>query len=259
MFELKGKAAILAGSTYGMGFEIAKTFAKQGASVLVTGRNAKLVDKAVDDIRDSGGKAAGFPVDVLVYKQAYDMVDKAVKEFGRVDVLVNVVGGGFRKMFLEYTEKDWDDLIALNLKSMFNCTQAAAKQMVKQKRGGSIINISSMVAWVPDITMSAYASAKAAVVGLALTLSQELGIYNIRINSIEPGFIETPGAKGLSPDFEKLKVKRAATTALNRYGRPEDIAAAAVYLASDESAFMTGRELRIDGGVGVKLPHFVEG
>lgn len=258
MFELNGKAALVVGSSYGMGYTIVETIAKQGASVAVVGRDQDKVEKAVATINNSGAKAIGIPTDVRIYKNAQAMVEKAVMELGKIDTLVNVVGGGFRRMFIEYTEEEWDDMITLNLKTMFNCTQAVARQMVKQGNGGSIINISSMVAWVPDHTMSAYAAAKAGIQGLTLTLMQELAPYNIRINSIEPGFIETPGAKDLSPDFEKLRSKRAACTALNRYGKPENIAAAAVFLASDESNFMTGREMRIDGGFGVKLPHFVE-
>lgn len=259
MFELHGKVAIVSGSSYGMGLTIAETLAKQGAKVVVVGRKELTVNAAVAKINESGGTAIGIPADVLVYENAQELVNKAVQEFGKVDVLVNVVGGGFRKMFIDYTEKDWDDLIALNVKSVFNCTQPVARQMIKQGRGGSIINISSVAAWVPDHTMSAYSASKGAVNSLTLTIAQELGLNNIRVNCIAPGFIETPGARELSPDtFDKLKVKRAAVTSLNRYGTPEDIAAAAVYLASDESTFMTGRELRVDGGVGVKFPHHID-
>lgn len=259
MFELHGKVAIVSGSSYGMGLSIAETLAKQGAKVVIVGRKEHSVNDAVAKVNGSGGKAIGIPTDVLVFEKAQKMVDKTVQEFGKVDVLVNVVGGGFRKLFVDYTEKDWDDLIALNLKSVFNCTQPAARQMIKQGTGGSIINISSMVAWVPDHTMSAYSASKGAVTSLALTLAQELGPNNIRVNSILPGFIETPGARDLNPDiFDRLKVKRAAVTSLNRYGAAKDIAAAAVYLASDESNFMTGRELRVDGGVGVKFPHYLD-
>lgn len=256
MFELHGKVAVVSGSSYGIGLSIAETLAKQGAKVVIVGRHAHSVNDAVTKINAGGGAAIGIPTDVLVYEKAQELVDKTVEKCGKIDILVNVVGGGFRKLFVDYTEKDWDDLIALNLKSVFNCTQPVARQMIKQGTGGSIINISSMVAWVPDHTMSAYSASKGAVNSLALTIAQELGPNNIRVNSILPGFIETPGARELNPDtFDELKIKRATVTNLNRYGVANDIAAAAVYLASDESNFMTGRELRVDGGVGVKLPH----
>jgi len=260
VFDLTNKGAIIAGGTYGMGYSISETFAKQGAKVFVVGRNTDKIQEAISQINTTvgEGKAFGFSCDVLDYEKTMEMVNEASAAIGTIDALVCVVGGGFRKMFLEYTEQDWDDLIKLNLKSVFNCTQAVARQMVKQGSGGSIIYISSMVSWVPDITMSAYAAAKAAVSGLAVTLMQEFGPYNIRVNCVEPGFTDTPGARGLGPDFEKLKAKRSAVTALNRYGKPEDVAAAAVYLASDESSFMTGRSLKLDGGIGVKLPHYVE-
>jgi NAD(P)-dependent dehydrogenase (short-subunit alcohol dehydrogenase family) len=259
MFELDGKVAIVSGSSYGIGLSIAQTLAKQGAKVVIVGRKADAVRDAVGTINSSGGKAIGIPADVLAYDKAQELVDGTVQEFGKVDILVNVVGGGFRKMFVDYTEKDWDELIALNLKSVFNCTQPVARQMIKQGTGGSIINISSVAAWVPDQTMAAYSASKGAVNSLTLTIAQELGGNNIRVNCIAPGFVETPGARELSPGtFDQLKAKRAAVTSLNRYGSPQDIAAAAVYLASDESTFMTGRELRIDGGVGVKFPHHLD-
>lgn len=260
MFDLTNKGAVIAGGSYGMGYTISETLAKSGAKVFVCARDSTKLQVAIDQINTvvGPGRASGYPCDILNYNQTHEMVQKAAEQLGSINVFINVVGGGFRKMFVDYTEREWDELIEFNLKSVFNGTQAVAKQMIKQGTGGSIIYISSMVAWTPDITMSAYAAAKAAVSGLAITLMQELGPYNIRVNCIEPGFTDTPGARGLGPDFEKLKAKRSAVTALNRYGKPEDVAAAAVYLASDESNFMTGRSLRLDGGIGVKLPHYVE-
>lgn len=258
MFELGGKVALVSGSSYGMGLSIAETLARQGAKVVVVGRKAEAVHQAAERIVRAGGTAVGIATDVLVHQHARVLVDRTVEAFGRLDVLVNVVGGGFRKMFVEYSEKDWDELISLNVKSVFNCTQAAVRRMITQGSGGSVINISSVAAWVPDRTMSAYSAAKGAVNSLTLTIAQELGPYGIRVNCISPGFIETPGARELNPEsFDQVKARRAAVTSLNKYGKAEDVAAAAVYLASDESAFMTGRELRIDGGVGVKFPHFL--
>ncbi len=259
MFELTNKVAIVSGSTYGMGFTIAEALAKQGAKVVIVGRKENLVWDAANKINESGGNAIGIPTDVLVHENTQELVDKTVQEFGKVDVLVNVVGGGFRKNFVDYTEQDWDEIMDLNLKSVFNCTQTVAKQMIKQGTGGSIINISSVASWVPDRTMSAYSASKGAINSLSITIAQELGEHKIRVNSILPGFIDTPGARELSSEgFDKLKSKRSAYTALNKYGRPENIAAAAVYLASDESDFMTGSQLRLDGGVGIKWPHYLE-
>jgi 3-oxoacyl-[acyl-carrier protein] reductase len=245
--KLEGKKAIVTGGSRGIGQAIALMFAKEGADVLV---NDLKIDEAAEDtvaqIEALGRKAVAVAADVADYKSAQNMVDECVKQLGGVDILVNNAGISKPSMFLKMKEEDWDAVVAVHLKAVFNTTQAAGRYM-KEKKYGKIINVTSPAGVFGTIGQINYASAKAGIIGFSKSASRELGRYGINVNVICPGIIKTEMTGKLQSD-EKLRKIYEGRIQLGRFADPEELAPAYVFLASDDASYITGHVLNVDGG-----------
>jgi NAD(P)-dependent dehydrogenase (short-subunit alcohol dehydrogenase family) len=241
--KLENKVAIVTGSTSGIGEAIAVLFAMQGAKVVLSGRNLQRGSKVKQKILDSGGTAIYVPMEARKIETIKNLIDKTMTEFGTVDILVNNAGTILIKPFLELTMDDWDFLIETDARSYFFAMQQIIPHMVKNG-GGVILNMASLAAIKPSINYSLYNFVKAGLNLMTKSLALEFAQYNIRLNVLCPGSIMTPMIEG-SP----LNENRLKNIPLGRFGTSEDDAYAALYLCSDESSFVTGASLVIDGGV----------
>jgi NAD(P)-dependent dehydrogenase (short-subunit alcohol dehydrogenase family) len=245
IFDLTGKVAIITGGSRGIGSAIAKGFAEAGADVLICARKAPDLQVTSSEIKAMGRQCIPIVADVRNEEEVEKMVERALQEFGKVDILVNNAGGTFMAPLLDLSERGWDAVIRENLKSIFLCSKAVAREMIKEGKG-SIINMSS-VAGIQAYNPSApYGAAKAGIINLTQTMALQWGPCGIRINAIAPGFIETPGTKDLYTEEERERRKNL--TPLRRVGRPEDIIGAAVFLASNAADFVTGATIVVSGG-----------
>jgi len=243
-FSLAGKVAIITGAGRGIGRGIALAFAQAGADIVCVARTASEIESVAESARALGRRALAIPGSVVDGEQVQAFVDRTVREFGHIDVLVNNAGGTQYRPLMETSERAFLAVLRLNLVSTFLCTKAVAKVMLEQ-RSGSIINISSDDAVIPCPGLAAYGAAKAGVNSLTRTLAWELAPY-VRVNVILPGAIWTEGG---GPYLEPVKDKILAGTPMKRFGKPEDIALAALYLASSASDWVTGKLFQIDGGI----------
>jgi len=248
MFALTGKVAIVTGGGRGIGRAIALGLAQAGADVVVAARTAAEIEDTATKIEDKGRKALAIPTDVRNFDQVANMLDKTLALFGRVDILVNNAGGMFTAQALSMSARAWEAIIRENLDSVFICSRIIGEQMVKQK-AGSIISISSVAGLGPYLDNAAYGAAKAGIINLTKTLAVEWAPYNIRVNAIAPGFIETPGAAKFAQENPALRQAQLKRIPLGRFGKPEDIAPVAIFLASDASAYVTGETIVVNGGL----------
>ncbi|MDP3982210.1 MAG: SDR family NAD(P)-dependent oxidoreductase [bacterium] len=249
MKNLIGKVALVTGAQQGMGKADALALASRGAMVAVTDLNEGKCQTVVDEIISNGGKAIAFAMDVSKRDQVEAGVARTVQEFGRLDILVNNAGIFRPKSFMEITEEDWDATININLKGQFLCAQLAAKEMAKNK-WGRIINISSVASGQTGVGIAGgahYTASKGGVLGLTESLAIELAPLGITVNSIAPGAIDTPMIAGAGFSKEQLD-GLVSTVPLKRMGTPEEIASAVVFLASEDSNYMTGSTMYVDGG-----------
>jgi NAD(P)-dependent dehydrogenase (short-subunit alcohol dehydrogenase family) len=245
IFDLSGKAAIITGGSRGIGRAIAKGFAEAGADVLICARKAPELEATSSEIRAMGRQCVPVVADVRNGEEVERMVERALQEFGKIDILVNNAGGTFRAPLLDLGERGWDAVIRENLKTVFLCSKAVARRMIKRGKG-SIINMSS-IAGIQAYNLSApYGAAKAGIINLTQTMALQWGPYGIRVNVIAPGLIETPGTKDFYTGEERER--RENLTPLRRIGKPEDIIGAAVFLASDAADFVTGTTIVVSGG-----------
>ncbi|TYA71900.1 3-oxoacyl-[acyl-carrier-protein] reductase [Seonamhaeicola marinus] len=243
---LEGKTAIITGASRGIGKGIAQVFAQQGANVAFTYSSSVDAAKALEEeLNGLGVKAKGYQSNAASFDQAQELAAEVVKEFGSIDVLVNNAGITKDNLLMRISEEDFDKVIEVNLKSVFNMTKAVQRTMLKQRKG-SIINMSSVVGVKGNAGQTNYAASKAGIIGFSKSVALELGSRNIRSNVIAPGFIETEMTAKL--DEEVVKGWRAGIP-LKRGGSPEDVANACVFLASDLSAYVTGQTLNVDGGM----------
>jgi NAD(P)-dependent dehydrogenase (short-subunit alcohol dehydrogenase family) len=243
-FSLEGKIAIITGSSGGIGKPLSLGFAKAGALVVLAARKAAELEAIANEITSQGGKALAVPTDVTNSIQVSEMVQRAVKEFGWIDILVNGVGGGDMMPLLDISEEAWDEMLARNLKSVFLCCQAVGRVMIEQK-SGSIINFGTGAATNPVPSGAHYAAAKAGVLHFTRCLASEWGRFNIRVNCISPGLVDDHlGRSSMGPLFEEY----ARRTALGRAGQPEDMIGIAIFLASDASAYISGAIVPVSGG-----------
>jgi len=243
---LEGKCAIITGATRGIGKGIAQVFAQQGANVAFTYSSSFEAAKALEaELNALGIKAKGYQSNAADFDQAQELADTVVKEFGGIDILINNAGITKDNLLMRISEEDFDRVIEVNLKSVFNLTKAVIRPMMKQRKG-SIINMSSVVGVKGNAGQTNYAASKAGIIGFSKSVALELGSRNIRSNVIAPGFIETEMTAKL--DEEIVKGWRAAIP-LKRGGTPEDIANVCVFLASDMSAYITGQTINVDGGM----------
>lgn len=243
---LSGKTALITGAARGIGKAIALKFASEGANIaftdLVIDENGH---KTEEEIAVYGVKAKGFASNAANFSETEETVKKVMEDFGRIDILVNNAGITKDGLMLRMSEKDWDAVIGVNLKSAFNFIHAITPIMLKQK-SGSIINMSSVVGIHGNAGQTNYAASKAALIALAKSIGQELGSRNIRANAIAPGFIDTAMTQALSEDVRKEWIKNIP---LRRAGTVEDIANVATFLASDMSSYVNGQVIQVDGGM----------
>jgi 3-oxoacyl-[acyl-carrier protein] reductase len=243
---LENKTALITGATRGIGKGIAEVFAKQGANVAFTFNSSLAAATALEDeLKAYGVKAKGYQSNAANFDAAQELAKNVLEEFGSIEVLINNAGITKDNLLLRISEEDFDKVIEVNLKSVFNLTKAVIRPMMKQ-RNGSIINMSSVVGVKGNAGQTNYAASKAGILGFTKSVALELGSRNIRCNAIAPGFIETE-MTGSLPE-EMVKSWRDAIP-LKRGGTPEDIANACVFLASDMSAYITGQTLNVDGGM----------
>ncbi|MBL7209670.1 MAG: glucose 1-dehydrogenase [Dehalococcoidia bacterium] len=243
-FSLRARVAIVTGAGRGIGKAIALGLADAGAAVVVAARTASDIENTALEIEAKGKKALAVPTDVRLGDQVNGLVDKTVKEFGRIDILVNNAGGSFNKSTMDMSEGGWEAIVRENLKSVFLCSQAAAKVMISQM-SGAIVNIASIAGLYAYTFNAAYGAAKAGVIDLSKTMAIDLAKYNIRINAIAPGYIGTPGIMQLFG----AQPEAVNQIPLARLGKPEDIVGGVIYLASDASFYVTGETIVIDGGL----------
>lgn len=247
--DLKNKVVIITGARRGMGRSHALTLAKAGAKVVVSDISQEDCQKVVEEIEKKGGEALAVKCDVSKKEEVDEMVKKTVKKFGKVDILINNAGICQFKPFLELTEEEWDRTLDINLKGYFLCAQACAKEMAKQK-SGVIVNIASVAMGqqgigFPDITH--YCASKGGIAGMTEALAVELAPYNIRVNAISPGMIETPMIDSVKADPKTMEAMLDRVP-MHRVGKPEEVSKLVLFLASDESSYMTGSIVVIDGG-----------
>ena len=243
---LKNKVVIITGASKGIGKGMAMKFAENGANVAFTYLSSEEKAKEVEqELIALGIKAKGYKSDASDFKQATKLVEDVVKEFGRIDALVNNAGITKDGLLMRMSEEDWDNVMRINLKSVFNMTKAVMRTMMKQ-RYGSIINMSSVVGINGNAGQSNYSASKAGIIGFTKSIAKELGSRNIRSNAIAPGFIETEMTAKLDQDIVENWVKEIP---LKRAGQTEDVADVAMFLASDMSAYVTGQTIHVCGGM----------
>jgi 3-oxoacyl-[acyl-carrier protein] reductase len=244
MFELTDKTALVTGATGGIGGAIAKALHKQGATVAISGRQQDKLDKLAAEL---GSRVHVCPCDLGNKAQVAKLIDEATGKLGRLDILVNNAGLTKDNLFMVMKDEQWDEVIAVNLTSTFMLMRAAARGMMRAKTGyGRIVNISSVSGIIGNPGQGNYAASKAGMIGMSKSLAREVASRGITVNCIAPGFISTPMTDALNE--KQVAVIREAIPA-QKFGNPDDIAAATVYLASAEAGYMTGQTLHVNGGM----------
>ncbi|MGS2738296.1 3-oxoacyl-[acyl-carrier-protein] reductase [Sinomicrobium sp. M5D2P17] len=243
---LEGKTAIITGASRGIGKGIAQVFAREGANVAFTySSSAEAAAELEKELVSLGVKAKGYKSNAASFEEAQKLAEDVLAEFGSIDILINNAGITKDNLLMRISEEDFDKVIEVNLKSVFNMTKAVQRTMLKQRKG-SIINMSSVVGVKGNAGQTNYAASKAGILGFTKSVALELGSRNIRCNAIAPGFIETEMTAVLE---EKTVQGWRDAIPLKRGGTPEDVANACVFLASDMSAYITGQVLNVDGGM----------
>lgn len=245
---LKNKIALITGAGRGIGRAIAIALAKEGAEVVINYNGSEERAKEVKQtIEENGGKASIYKCNVSDFVACEAMIKDIVKEYGHLDILVNNAGITKDGLIMKMKEEDFDSVLNVNLKGTFNTIRHSARQMLKQ-RSGKIINISSVSGILGNVGQANYAASKAGVIGLTKTMARELGSRGITVNAIAPGFVDTEMTEILSEEIRENACKQII---LGRFGKPEDIANTAVFLASDKADYITGQVISVDGGMNV--------
>jgi len=244
-FRLDGKVAIVTGAFTGIGQAIAIALAEAGADIVGVGRNPNPETK--NKIENLGRRFLEIKADLSTIQPIPEIIEKTLKEFKKINILVNNAGTIRRTDALEFTEKDWDDVMNLNLKTAFFLSQSVAKEFIKQGTGGKIINIASILSFQGGIKVSSYTASKSGIMGITRILANELAKFNINVNAIAPGYIVTDLTTELREDQKRYNeiLSRIPT---GRWGRPEDIQGTAVFLASEASNYINGYTIAVDGG-----------
>jgi len=245
--KLKGKIAIVTGGGQGIGKAISTTLAREGANVVIADFNPEAGNEAAKEIEAKGGKAIAIVADVSKKKEIDRTVEETVTRFGRIDILVNNAGLSSPCPAVDLSEEQWDKVVAVNLKAPFLCSQAVARHMIKQ-RSGKIVSIASIVAHAAHPTQSAYCASKAGLVSLTRVLAMEWGRYNIHVNSVSPGAVETPRMAKFRKENPHFLEGRLEATPFKRFITPEEVANVVLFLVSPASDAITGADIRVDVG-----------
>jgi 3-oxoacyl-[acyl-carrier protein] reductase len=243
--RLKDKVALITGGARGIGQAIAMTFAREGADVVVADINLGTARKTSSEIENLGRKALALEMDVTIYEKVEEGVNKILDKMGKVDILVNNAGITKDNLLLRMSQADWDAVINVNLKGAFNCIKAVSRPMIKQ-RSGRIISIASIIGLMGNPGQANYAASKAGIIALTKTVAKELASRNINANAVAPGFIQTEMTASLPEDIRK---KMLEVIPLAKLGMPQDVANLCLFLASNESSYITGQTITIDGGM----------
>lgn len=242
----EGKAVLITGGSRGIGAAIAIEFAQRGANIALNyAGSLQAAEETKKKIEEYGVSCKIYQADVSDFKQAEEMIKAAESDFGGIHVLVNNAGITKDTLFMRMKEEDWDRVIDINLKGVFNCSKAIIRDMIKRKTG-KIINITSVVALSGNIGQTNYAASKAGVIGFTKSLAQELASRNIQVNSVAPGYIETSMTESISDNIKEELIKKIPS---GRIGKPEDVAKTVLFLASEDADYITGQVLSVNGGL----------
>ncbi|OHR70874.1 hypothetical protein HMPREF3291_06485 [Bacillus sp. HMSC76G11] len=247
MFTLTGKVAVVTGASRGLGKAIAEVLSQAGAQVILTSRNQDNLELVAEEINSKGGKALAIASDMGDITSIHSFFKQIEESVGLIDILVNNAGTTITKKAFEVTEEEWDNILNLNLKGLFFASQTAGKLM-KEKGGGKIINIASVMGAVGDVAISPYVASKGGVVQLTKALALEWARYNICVNSVGPGYVKTDMNRDTLENSERAYNHIMKKIPLRRLGKEIEIAAAVQYLCSDEASYVTGQTLYVDGG-----------
>jgi len=243
---LEGKTALITGASRGIGKAIALKFASEGASIAITNIvEDETFINTIDELKAHNANVRGYISNAADFADSQKVAEQIIKDFGKIDILVNNAGITKDTLLMRMTEEQWDAVIAVNLKSVFNLTKAVMQSMLKQK-GGSIINMSSVVGVSGNAGQTNYSASKAGIIGFTKSVARELGSRNIRCNAIAPGFILTEMTDNLPPDIKSDWINKIP---LKRGGTPDDVANAALFLASDLSSYISGQIIQVCGGM----------
>ena len=245
MGQLEGKVAVVTGASGGIGAAIAYRMAAEGADLAVCGQNEARRRETLEKARATGRRVEPFLLDVSKGAQVQKTVGEIEKAFGRIDILINNAGITKDGLVMRMSEDDWDQVMSVNLKSVFLFTKAVCRGMMKQ-RAGAIVNISSVIGLVGNPGQGNYSASKGGINAFTKSVARELSSRNIRCNAIAPGFIETRMTEAIPADLQK---KMLESIPLGRYGKPEDVAEAVVFLASDKAGYITGQVMAVCGGM----------
>ncbi|MCL6518832.1 MAG: 3-oxoacyl-[acyl-carrier-protein] reductase [Armatimonadetes bacterium] len=246
--KLEGKVAIVTGAGRegkGIGRSIALALAREGADIVIADYVAEAAEAVAEEVRSFGRRAVAVRANVANPADAEAIVQKALDEFGKIDILVNNAGITRDALMIKMSEEDWDLVINTNLKGTFNCTKAVIRPMLKQ-RSGKIVNVASVMGIIGNIGQANYSASKAGIIGLTKTTARELGSRGINVNAVAPGFIQTAMTDELPEDIRENISKQIP---LQRLGTPDDVAGLIVFLCSEDSSYITGQVINVDGGM----------
>ncbi len=243
--RLKDRVALITGGARGIGRAIALLYAQEGADVVVADVNMEEAEKTSLEIQAIGRKSMALTMDVTDYAKVEEALNKILDKFTKVDILVNNAGITKDNLLLRMSQTEWDAVINVNLKGTFNCLKAASRIMLKQ-RSGKIVNIASIIGIIGNAGQANYSASKAGIIALTKSAAKELASRNINVNAVAPGFIQTEMTAKLP---EELKQKMKEQIPLDRFGSVEDVARACLFLASEESSYITGQTIVVDGGM----------
>jgi 2-deoxy-D-gluconate 3-dehydrogenase len=246
-FSLKGKSGIVTGGGTGLGKGIATALVQAGASVLIVGRRMDVLEKTAKELSKFGGPAIPFSADVSQMGHIPKIVEKAIKAFGKIDFLVNNAGAIRRAPVENYSEADWDVVVQTNLKGPFFLSQAVARTMIEAKRPGAIVNTASLIAYIGGKNVPAYAASKAGIKQITMSMANAWAPHGIRVNAVAPGWFITELTEALQKDKGRY-AEILGRIPMGRWGEPEELGGAVLYLVSDASSYVTGQTFVIDGG-----------